>query len=331
MTGQWVISAYTHVVWREGRIVIKSDASGARLATVDFDLVRLMQQFAQPRTIEEVLNSLGAVDVAGARARIDDLIRAGVLCSASGHEPAAQQHWDPAALAYHRESRNILVRRNTAPAPGRRARPDAASIPLEEGVPATDGLPALLSARRSRRAWSADPMTFTAFSQFLALCARDRETPEDAPFISRPYPSGGGIYSLEIYPVLAERAVESISAGLYRYLPELHWLQKLPASGAACSSYLQSAGASVAAPPPPVVLLITSHFAAQAAIYGALAYSLILKEVGCLFQTMYLAAEYLHLSGCALGGGISGSRFARIFGTSELAEPLVGEFLLGPR
>jgi SagB-type dehydrogenase family enzyme len=331
MTGRWAISAYTHVFWREGRIVIKSDASGARLATDDFDLVRLMQLFAQPRTIEEVLSRLGATDVAGARARIDDLIRAGILCSASGHEPAAQQHWDPASLACHRESRNILVRRSGAPAPSLRAPSDAASIPLEESVPATDGLPALLSARRSRRAWSADPMTFTAFSQFLTLCARDRQTPENTPFISRPYPSGGGIYSLEIYPVLAERAVESISAGLYRYLPELHRLQKLSASGPICSSYLESAGASAAAPPPPVVLLITSHFARQAAIYGALAYSLILKEVGCLFQTMYLAAEHLQLSGCALGGGISGSRLARICDTSELAEPLVGEFLLGPR
>jgi SagB-type dehydrogenase family enzyme len=174
-------------------------------------------------------------------------------------------------------------------------------------------------------------MTFTAFSNFLALCARDRESPEDTPFISRPYPSGGGIYSLEIYPVLAEQAVESISSGLYRYLPESHRLQKLPAAGAICSSYLESAGASAVAAPPPIVLLITSHFAAQAAIYGGLAYSLILKEVGSLFQTMYLAAEHLHLSGCALGGGISGSRLTRICGTSELAEPLVGEFLLGPR
>jgi SagB-type dehydrogenase family enzyme len=311
--------------------MIKSDASGARLAVDDFGMVRLMQQFAQPRTIEEVLSSLAATDVACARARIDDLIRAGVLCSASGHEPAAQQHWDPAALAYHRESRNILVRRNTPPTPGHRARSDAASIPLEESVPVTDGLPALLSTRRSRRAWPADPMAFTAFSHFLALCARDREVPEDTLFISRPYPSGGGIYSLEIYPVLAEQAVESISSGLYRYIPELHRIQKLPAAGAVCSSYLESAGASAAAAPPPILLLITSHFATQAAIYGALAYSLILKEVGCLFQTMYLAAEHLHLSGCALGGGISGSRLARICGTSELAEPLVGEFLLGPR
>jgi SagB-type dehydrogenase family enzyme len=330
MTEEWTISAYTHVSWRAGCILIKSDASGARLATDDFDLVRLMQQFAQPRTIEEVLNSLGAADVSGARARIDDLIRAGVLCSASRNEPAAQQHWDPTALAYHRDSRNILVRRNAAPAPRLRARSDAASIPLAESAPATDGLPALLSARRSRRAWSSGPATYAAFSQFLTLCARDRQTPKDTPFLSRPYPSGGGIYSLEIYPVLAERAIESISGGLYRYLPESHRLQKLPASGPVCSSYLECAGASAGAPPPPVVLLITSHFAEQAAIYGALAYGLILKEVGCLFQTMYLAAEHLHLSGCALGGGISGTRLARICGTSELAEPLVGEFLLGP-
>jgi SagB-type dehydrogenase family enzyme len=331
MNGRWIISAYTAVVWQDGRIVISSNASGARLVTNDFDLLRLLQQFAQPRTIEEVLSNSVFTQVARVRPWVEDLIRAGILCSAAGRESPALHCWDSAALAYHRESSNILARRNGAPTPARRVRSEAASIPLDKTVPTTNGLPALLSARRSHREWLAGPMTFTVFSHFLALCARDRKTPDDATFISRPYPSAGGIYSLEVYPVLAEGAVESISAGLYRYRPESHGLQEVSASSSICSSFLENAGIYVDADPPPIVLLITSHFAMQAAIYGVLAYSLILKEVGCLLQTMYLAAEHLHLGGCALGGGISGNRLARICGTSELAEPLVGEFLLGPR
>ena len=45
----------------------------------------------------------------------------------------------------------------------------------------------------------------------------------------------------------------------------------------------------------------------QSETYGSLAYSLVLKEVGCLFQTLYLVGEYLELAPCALGGGTSGA------------------------
>jgi len=57
----------------------------------------------------------------------------------------------------------------------------------------------------------------------------------------------------------------------------------------------------------------------------------VLKEVGCLFQTLYLVGEYLELAPCALGGGTSAGRFSHICNTTELAEPVVGEFILGPR
>jgi hypothetical protein len=42
-----------------------------------------------------------------------------------------------------------------------------------------------------------------------------------------------------------------------------------------------------------VVVVVTSRFARQSERYGDLAYSLVLKEVGGLFQTLYLVAEYL--------------------------------------
>jgi SagB-type dehydrogenase family enzyme len=69
----------------------------------------------------------------------------------------------------------------------------------------------------------------------------------------------------------------------------------------------------------------------QSEAYGDLAYSLVLKEVGALFQTLYLVAEYLGLAACALGGGTPEGPIANISGANELAEPVVGEFMLGPR
>jgi hypothetical protein len=46
---------------------------------------------------------------------------------------------------------------------------------------------------------------------------------------------------------------------------------------------------------------------------------------------MYLVAECLDLGACALGGGTPDRRFAKLRGRSRLAEPILGEFMLGPR
>src|SRR5207244_3278655 len=70
----------------------------------------------------------------------------------------------------------------------------------------------VLEARRSWRAWPAKPMTFDAFSRLFWLSARNRSVVAPGELderVSRPYPSGGGAYSLELYPVIAPQAVES--------------------------------------------------------------------------------------------------------------------------
>jgi oxazoline/thiazoline dehydrogenase len=78
-------------------------------------------------------------------------------------------------------------------------------------------------------------------------------------------------------------------------------------------------------------VVVTSRFARQSETYGDLAYSLVLKEVGALLQTLYLVAEDLGLAVCALGGRSPGDLLARLCGTTELDEPVVGEVMLGPR
>jgi SagB-type dehydrogenase family enzyme len=149
--------------------------------------------------------------------------------------------------------------------------------------------------------------------------------------VSRPYPSGGAIYSLELYPVLSPGAVESLAAGVYRYLPDDHGLEVISDDAADALPFLDAAARSAGATRPPVVIVVTSRFACQAAEYGTLAYSLVLKEVGGLFQTMYLVAADLHLAPCALGAGTPDRLLARLCGVSEYTEPVVGEFMIGPR
>jgi SagB-type dehydrogenase family enzyme len=64
--------------------------------------------------------------------------------------------------------------------------------------------------------------------------------------------------------------------------------------------------------------------------YQSMVYAVILKNVGALYQTLYLAATAMGLAPTALGGGDS-DRFARATGRDYWGESLVGEFLVGAR
>lgn len=333
---RWVVSAFTVVSWRTGQVALTSGTTGLTFTTNDLDLVRLVHAFAHPRTIEDVVHEVAAASPEHLTARIDDLIRAGVLTPAGEREAAASHHWDWSALAYHRRSRQLGVQKTPAPtAPAVTPRPSGASIPLLRGSgEAGRDLATVLDARRSVRAWPAVPISLETFSRFLWLSARSRDISNDGlqtEQVSRPYPSGGAVYSLEIYPVIAAHAVETIAGGVYTYLPECHCLEPVSTKMTASLPFLEAAGRSAGTTAPPIVLLVTSLFARQSESYGELAYSLVLKEVGCLFQTLYLVAEYLGLGACALGGGAPAGRLARLRNTTELAEPVVGEFMLGPR
>jgi SagB-type dehydrogenase family enzyme len=61
-----------------------------------------------------------------------------------------------------------------------------------------------------------------------------------------------------------------------------------------------------------------------------MAYAAVLKDVGVLYQTMYLVATAMGLAPCALGGGDS-DLFAAAIGGDYYAEASVGEFLLGSK
>ena len=78
-----------------------------------------------------------------------------------------------------------------------------------------------------------------------------------------------------------------------------------------------------------MAIIITSRYARQSEEYTRLAYTLVLKEVGCLFQTFYLVAELLGLAACALGGGTPPGPLAELCRTTELVEPVVGELAIG--
>ena len=79
---------------------------------------------------------------------------------------------------------------------------------------------------------------------------------------------------------------------------------------------------------PQILLVIAARFDRVMWTYRSIAYGLILRNTGVLYQSLYLASTEMGLAPCALGSGNS-RRFARLTGLDPLIEGSVGEFILG--
>ncbi len=325
---RWRMSAFTRVSWRDGTIQIASSSSGVALETGSARILDIMHSFACPNSITEVVAAHSHVPHGEVMHCIDQLIDAGVLVGETTEEPT---HWNPTALAYHRLSRggsqivDVALLTNSDVTPGT----NPSLIPLgTPSPPRSRDFADVLVHRRSTRAWPGCGIDRSTFSTLLWMSAANR--PSDDGSISRPYPSGGGVYSLQVYPVIGPGAVESLAAGVYRYRPDRHALQVLTTGAAACEPFLTAAAEAVGNGRPPVVFVISSRIANQSEAYYQIAYSLVLKEVGGLFQTLYLVCEYLGLTACALGGGSPDDLLGALNGSRLLDNPVVGEFAIGP-
>lgn len=143
----------------------------------------------------------------------------------------------------------------------------------------------------------------------------------------RPYPCGGAMYELEIYPVV--RRCAGINPGLYHYDPLNHQLAQIDAADADIQALLKDAHQSSGEQGmPQVLLVITARFGRLFRKYRSLAYGLVLKHVGVLYQNFYLVATNMNLAPCSLGAGDS-DRFAIASGLNYIEESSVGEFMLG--
>jgi SagB-type dehydrogenase family enzyme len=194
---------------------------------------------------------------------------------------------------------------------------------FDEDIPFTR----VLEERRSRREPGEGPVTVQELGEFLYRSGRVRgvRSTETHEISDRPYPGGGAIYELEIYPVVSR--CEGLDAGLYHYDPQNHRLERLSGRTSEIQNLIESAGAMAEAAPPDVLIVLAARFQRVTWKYRSMAYAGILKNVGALYQTMYLVATAMGLAACALGGG-DADLFARAAGTRWEAETSVGELIL---
>src|SRR5262249_5433881 len=119
-----------------------------------------------------------------------------------------------------------------------------------------------------------------------------------------------------------------ISRGIYHYEPVEHALTLVNDDSVLIRAMLGRARWATAQEDPPILITYASRFKRLSWKYRAIAYATTLKNVGVLYEAMYLAGTAMGLAPCALGGGDS-AMFSRVTGLSPLVESSVGEFSLG--
>jgi SagB-type dehydrogenase family enzyme len=193
-------------------------------------------------------------------------------------------------------------------------------------------LTAVLEDRVSTRTFDdAHPITIEQLAELLYRSGRTRGTApagEGEELASRPYPSGGGVYELELYPVV--RNVAGLAPGMYHYDSFDHVLRPVAdADSKAVSQLMKPASATLTEGAEPQVLLVMAARCGRIMwTYEQIAYATILKDVGVLMQTIYLAATAMGLGACAQGFGDT-TAFATATGLDELQECSVGSIVVG--
>ena len=196
----------------------------------------------------------------------------------------------------------------------------------------------LLRERHSTRDFDdRQPMTLAELARFLDCTMRIQSKWKSrldlggggplVAYTTRPYPSGGSSYELELYLAIAN--CEGLARGFYHYDADRHALVPIEVRAPELDAMLTAAGFAMdASGPPQILLTIAARFGRVSWKYSSIAYSLILKDVGVLIQTLYLAATDMGLGGCAIGTN-NIELFARMTGIEFHVEGPVGQFALG--
>jgi SagB-type dehydrogenase family enzyme len=344
----YVLSRFAYLHREEQHLTLESPCSHAKFILHDERVASMLHALASPRKIDEGLARAAGLPVSAACTIGRLLLGGSVLIDDRGQlaevaDPVLAP-WSFHDLLFHSRSRlgrHSQPKGKTYPflgkiAPCPAVKPCVADRPrvplyrpdLEALMAEGPAFTKVLEERRSIREHGERTISVEQLGEFLFRVARVRSRSDAGPYetTSRPYPGGGACYELELY--VTANACEGLASGLYVYEPELHELHQVSPRTAAVERLLIDATVSAGSPPPQVLISIAARFQRVSWSYEGIAYSVILKNVGALYQTMYLVATAMGLAPCALGRGDS-DLFVRAAGTQYLAESSVGEFMLG--
>jgi SagB-type dehydrogenase family enzyme len=362
-TRRYVLSRFAYMHCERGAMVLESPLSHARIVLHDWRAAGIVHLLVTPRRLEELRSQMPDLAEEAMRGLLA-LLQAANMASEAGEDgggcalddPVALRSWEFHDLLFHARSRAgrhdqpvggtyrflgdlepppPLPESLSTESPIALYRPDLRR--LEETDPP---FARVQEARRSVREYGARPLTAQQLGEFLFRVGRvadyweeELPTPGGAVRLTsavRPYPAAGGLYELDLYLIV--NRCDGLDPGFYRYDPERHALRPRPASHDHTDPLLADASLATAIPQEQfqVLVIIAARFQRVAWKYSSIAYSLVLKDVGVLYDTMYLAATAMGLAPCAVGCG-NADLFAHAAGLDYYAATSVGEFLLGSR
>lgn len=297
------------------------------------------------------VSAIGAADPTVVGALLQLCTAAGLLAPGGQDDDvetdlAQRAQWSPADLWLHTRSRtpssvsgygatyrhrDRFVPLQAAPEPRGTVRyqlavPDLDSLVVND-APLTD----VIERRQSVREHDGThPITVGQLGELLYRSARQRSSfvsSDGQELADRPYPSGGAVHELEIYPLVT--VCNGLPPGLWHYSAKSHELELMSAANPQTAALVASAReAAIMGDDPQIVLIVTARFGRVMWKYESVGYSLVLKHVGVLYQTIYLIGTAMGLAVCGTGGGDAGE-FAAASGLDGYAEASVGEVVLG--
>ena len=343
---KYVTSRFVYCHRDKGQMILESPLSTVQLIVADWQGVAIWAALMQPLNSKEVATKINLINFSRVELFLRILLGAGMIAPFPEEENKALVQWEFHDLLFHGKTR--IGRQLNPVGKSYRFRGQSKSLPVvkprkfeeyislykpdmrelgERDYPFSF----VLEERQSLRTQGDKPITVNQLGEFLYRCVRVRDifTKDNRQLSNRPYPTGGACYELELYPVI--HSCEGLAPGFYHYCPQEHQLGKISNQNAYVEKLLQDTQLATGMKNyPQVLLIIAARFSRVTRVYESIAYNLILKHVGVLYQTMYLVATAMELAPCALGAGNS-HLFAAAAGTDYYAESSVGEFILGSR
>jgi SagB-type dehydrogenase family enzyme len=350
-----VLSRFAYLRRRANEMVLESPRAAAVFKLCDPKIAAVIPMLSTPQQIKRLRRQEGFPGIELCALLVDcqmlfkiDAARDGGLRRAEGDDDLVL--WDFHDLLFH--TRSTAGRQANplggfypyagviAPLPAVRPRWPGKKIDLRKvsvaSAEAMSPVARVLRERHSTRSFDDQrPITLGELSRFLdstaRVVARSKSRVEDGgpvvEYAARPYPAGGAAYELELY--LAVHQCEGLARGFYHYDAGGHALMPISTGTPELEALLAGAKYAMGAPAVPQVLItIAARFGRVSWKYSSVAYSLILKDVGVLTQSLYVMATDMGLGGCAIGL-TNIDLFAKMTGIEFHVEGPVGQFAMG--
>jgi SagB-type dehydrogenase family enzyme len=180
-------------------------------------------------------------------------------------------------------------------------KPGAVRIPLPKrellaygDMPVRDSI----ASRRSRRTYSADPMTIEELAYLLWMTQGVTAYKEETGEVFRAAPSAGGRFPIDTY--LSVHRVEGLKPGVYRYRSHNHELVLIRESPGISSEMVAACYGQETLGKAAVVFVWAAVPYRTEWKYSYLSHRMIAMEAGHICQNLYLASESIGAAACAM-------------------------------